>query len=152
MTATNQPTGSTVVDAVSPMGHAHRLVRFVSVGVVGFVVSTAILAVLVGHLPNLLASLLATEVAILGNYTLHEFFTFKTGRVAVRRAMVYNASAAVGLVITAVAFDQISRQVPEWPLVVRNLAAVASGTLSNFLLSSRFVWGLWGRRDAPGQA
>src|SRR5690606_26750346 len=109
---------------VTDMGRVQRLVRFVLVGGVGFVVSTAVLAMLVGQgLPNFVASLLATETAIIGNYLLHEVFTFGTRQLSWRRLGTYNLAAALGLVITAVAFDLISRSVPDWPLVVRNLGA-----------------------------
>lgn len=123
------------------MGRLERLVRFVMVGGLGFVVSTAILALLVSQgLPNFLSSLLATEFVIIMNYLLHEVFTFGTRQFTVRRLLTYNLAAGLGLLITAGAFDLISRSV-DWPLVVRNLAAVACGTTSNFLLSARFVWG-----------
>lgn len=122
-------------------GRLDRLARFVLVGGVGFVVSTALLAVLVGRgLPNFLASLLATEGAIVLNYSLHELFTFGTRQLTWRRLATYNAAAALGLVITAAAFDALSRTT-DLPLVVRNLLAVGCGTGSNFLLSSRLVWG-----------
>ena len=127
---------------VTDMHRGERLVRFVLVGGIGFVVSTAVLAVLVDRgLPNFVASLLATETAIIGNYLLHEVFTFGTRELSWRRLGTYNLAATLGLVITAVAFDAISRSVPDWPLVLRNLGAVACGTASNFLLSAKFVWG-----------
>lgn len=123
------------------MGGIRRLVRFVAVGGVGFLVSTAVLALLVRRgLPNFLASLLATEVAIVGNYVGHEVFTFGTRQLTWRRLGGYNAAAVVGLVLTAAAFDAISRAT-DLPLVVRNLLAVGCGTTSNFLLSARLVWG-----------
>jgi putative flippase GtrA len=135
------PTSPPAGGEVSEMGRVQRLVRFVAVGGVGFVVGTLLLAVFVDRgLPNFLASLLATECAIINNYVLHEVFTFGTRRLTLRRLGTYNLAAALGLVITAVAFDGISRVV-DWPLVVRNLLAVGCGTTSNFLLSSRFVWG-----------
>ena len=122
-------------------GRLDRLIRFVLVGGVGFVVSTALLAVLVTQgVPNFLASLIATEGAIVLNYSLHEVFTFGTRQLTWRRLATYNAAAALGLVITAAAFDVLSRTTG-LPLVVRNLLAVGCGTGSNFLLSSRFVWG-----------
>ncbi len=136
VTATSTTTGQVV-----EMSRVQRLVRFVCVGSVGFLFSTGVLAVLVGQgLPNFLASLLATEAAIVLNYVGHEMFTFGTRRVTWRRLATYNLSAALGLVITAVAFDAISR-VTDLPLVVRNLVAVGCGTTSNFLISSRLVWG-----------
>ena len=126
---------------VSDIGRLERLVRFLMVGGVGFVVSTTLLALLTGRgVPNFLASLLATEMVIVLNYMLHEVFTFGTRRLTWRRLGAYNLAAGLGLLITAGAFDAISR-VTDLPLVVRNLLAVASGTTSNFLLSARFVWG-----------
>lgn len=143
MTATERSTtsGAAAAGQVAEMGRVQRLARFVCVGGVGFVFSTAVLAVLVGQgLPNFLASLLATEAAIVLNYVGHEMFTFGTRQVTWRRLATYNLSAALGLVITAAAFDAISRGT-DLPLVVRNLLAVGCGTASNFLISSRFVWG-----------
>ena len=126
---------------VRDMGRVHRLARFVLVGGIGFVVNTILVAVLTGRgVPNLVASLLATETVIIMNYTLHEAFTFGTRQLTLRRLGAYNLAAALGLVITAVAFDLVSRGT-DLPLVVRNLVAVACGTGSNFLLSARFVWG-----------
>ena len=126
---------------VSDLRRIDRLVRFLLVGGVGFVVSTGLLALLTGRgVPNFLASLLATEAVIVLNYSLHEVFTFGTRQLRLRRLATYNLAAALGLVITAVAFDLVSRST-DLPLVVRNLLAVACGTGSNFLLSSRFVWG-----------
>lgn len=145
MTTTDSTTTTTSAGApvgdVTSMGGIQRLARFVAVGAVGFVVSTAVLAVLVGQgLPNFVASLLATEVAIVGNYMLHEVFTFGTRQLTWRRLGAYNLAAGLGLLITAGAFDVISRTT-DLPLVLRNLLAVASGTTSNFLLSARLVWG-----------
>ncbi len=126
---------------VSDLGRIDRLTRFVMVGGVGFVVSTTLIALLTSRgVPNFLASLLATETVIILNYSLHEVFTFGTRQLTLRRLGTYNLAAALGLVITAVAFDVVSRST-DLPLVVRNLMAVACGTGSNFLLSSRFVWG-----------
>ena len=123
------------------MGRVHRLARFLLVGGIGFVVNTALVALLTGRgVPNLVASLLATETVILMNYTLHEVFTFGTRQLTLRRLGTYNLAAALGLVITAVAFDVVSRTTG-LPLILRNLVAVACGTGSNFLLSARFVWG-----------
>lgn len=142
MTTDATPPPAPTKGEVSDMHRVERLVRFVMVGGIGFVISTAVLAVLVGRgLPNFVASLLATETAILGNYLLHEAFTFGTRELSWRRLGTYNLAAALGLVITAVAFDLVSRSAPDWPLVLRNLAAVACGTGSNFLLSAKFVWG-----------
>lgn len=127
---------------LTEMGRLQRLARFVTVGVLGFGVSTAGLWVLVGQgLPDFLASLLATEVAVIHNYLWHEAVTFGTKQVTWRRLVTYNLAAGVGLVITATAFALISRALPDVPLVVRNLLAVGCGTTSNFVLSMRFVWG-----------
>jgi len=135
------PTGTARGEVVH-MGRLERLVRFVMVGGLGFVVSTAILALLVAQgLPNFVASLTATEIVIVMNSLLHERFTFGTRVFTWRRLLTYNLAAGLGLVITAVAFDLISRGAPDLALVVRNLLAVACGTASNFLLSARFVWG-----------
>ena len=126
---------------VTEMGRINRLVRFVLVGGIGFLVSTGLIAVMTGRgVPNFVASLLATETVIVLNYSLHEVFTFGTRQLTLRRLGTYNLAAALGLVITAVAFDAISRGT-DLPLIVRNLMAVACGTASNFLLSARYVWG-----------
>ena len=151
MTATERSVapGSAATGQVAEMGRVQRLVRFVGVGGVGFLFSTGVLAVLVGRgLPNFVASLLATEAAIVLNYTGHEMFTFGTRQVTWRRLATYNASAALGLVITAVVFDAISRGT-DLPLVVRNLLAVGCGTTSNFLISARLVWGTKAGAVAP---
>ena len=127
---------------LTDMGRLQRLVRFLAVGVVGFGVSTLVLWVLVGRgLPDFLASLLATEVAIVHNYLWHEVVTFGTRQATWRRLVTYNLAAGVGLLITATAFAVASRVLPDVPLVARNLLAVGCGTTSNFLLSMRFVWG-----------
>lgn len=143
MTTTEEASVATtdVAAEVVAMSRLQRLFRFVCVGGLGFVFSTTVLALLVGQgLPNFVASLLATEAAIILNYVGHEMVTFGTRRLTWRRLATYNASAALGLLITAVAFDAISRGT-DLPLVVRNLLAVGCGTASNFLISSRFVWG-----------
>jgi dolichol-phosphate mannosyltransferase len=130
--------------------HAHRFSRFALVGAAGVLVNNGLLAFLVevGGLRHLVAALLATEAAIIGNFALNDRWTFRDRRGAapslgaqVRRAGRYNAVALGGM---ALSLSMIAALTGWWGLhyLVANLCAIATATLWNYVVNARFTWAL----------
>ena len=126
--------------------HTARLLRFALVGGAGVLVNYAILAGLVelGHLPRLLAAALATEGAILSNFTLNNSWTF--GDVACHhslpaRAARYNFFALGGLLISVAVLGVLVYVFGLYYLIA-NLFAIGAATLWNYAANARWTWRL----------
>ena len=127
-----------------------RFVRFGLVGLSGVVVNTAVLWALVQgvRLPVILASVCATEIAILSNFWLNDQWTFRTTlqqSSVIRRLLRFNGVALVGLVITAALLLALTTYVG-LPLLLANGIAVIGAMGWNYILSTRWAW-----RSAPQQ-
>lgn len=123
-----------------------RLLKFGLVGVSGLLVNSTILVLLVqgGRLPPALGGVLATEVAILSNFALHDRWTFQDVRHSrgwFERAFRFNLSALGGLLINVTVLSVLSSRFHLFYLIA-NIFAVGAGCLCNYLLSSRFAWDL----------
>ncbi|MGH2459819.1 MAG: GtrA family protein [Chloroflexota bacterium] len=130
--------------SIAPETFDWRVVRFGLVGISGIVVNSIVLALLVqvGQLRPPLAGALATEVAIVSNFVLHDRWTFRDARASRRwssRALRYNLSALGGLSITVATLTALTNGLHLYYLIA-NVFAVGAGCLCNYLLSSRFAW------------
>jgi dolichol-phosphate mannosyltransferase len=121
-----------------------RLIRFGLVGISGIVVNTAILWTLV-HRTGLavpLASMLATEVAIISNFLLNDRWTFRAGarRHGVwLRLLPFNGVALGGMVLTAVLLTTLTNYAG-LPLLIANVLAVGGAMIWNYVMNTRWTW------------
>jgi cellulose synthase/poly-beta-1,6-N-acetylglucosamine synthase-like glycosyltransferase/putative flippase GtrA len=118
--------------------------RFGLVGLSGVLVNSAalwVLAVILG-LPTLLASLLATETAILTNFLLNDRWTFRSQGYSHRlgrRLLRYHGVAASGAVITVGLLALLTARTT-LPLLAANLLAIGVATIWTYSVSSRWAW------------
>lgn len=128
--------------------HAGRLVRFALVGASGVLVNNGLLLLLVEvcGLHRLAAALLATEMAILGNFALNDGWTFRDRRAGsrspgdlARRAGRYNLVAAGGLLLSLVVIAALTGWCG-FHYLAANLIAIALATLWNYAVNARFTW------------
>ena len=121
-----------------------RPIRFGLVGLSGAVVNTGVLWGLVWGLglPVLLASALATEVAILSNFLLNDCWTFRTAAHQgnlVRRLLRFNGVALGGMAITTAVLVALTAH-GHLPLLFANLLAVGAAMAWNYVVNSRWTW------------
>lgn len=118
------------------------LPRFLLVGAAGVAVNEALLYLLHGRLAVhlIVASAVATECAILGNYVGNELFTFHVRRLHLGRMLRFNAVALGGLVLT-VGTLWLLRHLTPWHYLVDNLVAIGAGSTWNFAVNFRWTWG-----------
>lgn len=119
--------------------------RFGLVGLSGVVINLLVLAALVrvGG-PHLLASFLATEVAIVNNFTWNNLWTFKQQAALstysnltcfMRCFLVSNLTALLTLGLFAV-FSGIGG----WHYLLAQVGAIGISMVVNFLVSCQFIW------------
>jgi len=130
--------------------HRRRLARFALVGLSGVLLNMGLLVALVeaAGLDEILAATIATEAAILSNFSLNDRWTFGDARSPLgrlRRAAQYNAIALGGLLISVTALAVLTRGVGLHYLLA-NLVAVLAGFAWNYALNARMTWG------SPGSA
>lgn len=120
-----------------------RPLRFGVVGISGLLVNSAILWLLARelHLSVALASVLATEAAILSNFLLNDQWTFRGAhqRSLYARLLRFNGVALGGMAITATILTALTR-FTHLHLLLANLLAVGAATLWNYLVNSRWTW------------
>jgi putative flippase GtrA len=126
-----------------------RPLRFGLVGISGLVVNTAVLWALVrlAGLPLLVASALASEVAILNNFMLNDRWTFRTARPGHsfgQRFLRFNGTALGGMALTMLVLAILTHYSP-LPLLLANLLAIGSAIGWNYIANSRWTW----RGSAP---
>lgn len=126
--------------------HASRLIRFALVGGAGTLVNYALLYSLVelAHVPRLVAAALATEVAILSNFTLNNAWTFRGADCEhsfLARAARYNLFALGGLLISVSVLGVLVYLFGVYYLVA-NLFAIGMATLWNYAANARWNWRL----------
>lgn len=119
--------------------------RFGVVGISGIIVNTVVLWLLVRglQLPLLLATVLATEAAIVTNFALHHVWTFggqRDDRTLLRRFATFNLAMIGGMIITALLLALLIYATP-LPLLAANIFAIGCATGWNYLASSRWAWG-----------
>ena len=119
----------------------YRPIKFALVGASGILVNEGLLWLLVTlFLPIYLASAIAIESSILGNFTLNDIWTFKfkkTGKWYVR-CLKYHLSVAVGGFVnygTLLALVTFGLN-----YLIANLFGIFLGFIANYILSERVVW------------
>ena len=124
----------------------HRLrrpIRFGLVGLSGVVVNTSVLWALLRavHLPVLLASAVATEIAILSNFALNDCWTFHAVRQHpfLIRLLRFNGVSLGGLSITALLLTLLTSY-SGLHLLLANLLAIGGAMTWNYVVNSRWTW------------
>jgi dolichol-phosphate mannosyltransferase len=126
-------------------GRARRLVKFSAVGASGVAINTGALALLAGslHVPYLLASVLATQVAIFSNFIMSEWFVFRGSHSdhsrrfrCVNYVLVCNASLALTVPLLALFVSVIGTGV-----LVANLLALSLVFALRFTIADAYLWG-----------
>lgn len=122
-----------------------RPIRFGIVGVSGVVVNSVVLWVLVHivALPPVIASIVATEVAIINNFFLNDSWTFRridSHHSLIQRFLRFNGVSLGGLIITVTALTLLMA-IGYFPLLIANLLAIGCATIWNYALNSRWTWG-----------
>jgi dolichol-phosphate mannosyltransferase len=121
-----------------------RLVRFAAVGSVGVVVNTAVLGLLTGalHLWYVIASVLATQVAIVSNYALTELLVFRTVRSArslgtrfTGYVLLNNGALALNAPLLVVFVSVVGIQ-----LLVANVLTMVLLVAVRFAVADGFLW------------
>jgi dolichol-phosphate mannosyltransferase len=120
-----------------------RLMRFGLVGVSGIVVNTAVLWLLVAgaRLAVPLASVVATEVAIVSNFLLNDRWTFRAGEQHGfwGRLLRFNGVALGGMLLTAVLLTGLTHYAGV-PLLIANVLAVGGAMAWNYVINTRWTW------------
>jgi len=123
-----------------------RISRFVTVGAIGFVLQLGALALLTQAVrwPYEPATALAVALAVLHNFWWHERWTWRdrtaagglAGRIARYYVTTGATSIAGNLAMTAIGVELFG-----WSPIAANIVAVAGSSLSNFIISDRWVFG-----------
>jgi putative flippase GtrA len=121
-----------------------RWLKFNAVGGMGVAVQVAALALLKSglHLNYLLATAAAVELALLHNFVWHERWTWRDrgadGRTG-RLVRFHLANGVVSIVVNLVLMRILVGRM-HWPYLAANVAAIATGSVVNFLLGDRLVF------------
>ncbi len=124
--------------AISRRRDGWRPARFVSVGLMGFVLQTAALHVLTAwaNLSYLPATVLAVEIAILHNFLWHERWTWRSrtqgAPTRLARLARFNGLSGVVSIVGNVGLTGLLVEVGDLPLLLANLTAVVSLSLVNY--------------------
>jgi dolichol-phosphate mannosyltransferase len=125
-------------------GHAGRFTRFAAVGASGVLVNNAVLYLAVErlHLQPVLGAVLATETAILSNFTLNDRWTFRDiegSRTWFGRLVHYNVVVLGGLVIAVLTLFVLT----SWfhvHYLAANFVGIAAGTAWNYCMNVAITW------------
>ena len=132
------------VTARALAAHAGRFARFGAVGASGVLVNNIVLFLLVdrAQFNPVLAAVIATEAAVLSNFSLNDRWTFadmRGRRTWLGRAAHYNVVVLGGLVIAVLTLFALT----SWfhiHYLVANLAGIAAGMLWNYAVNLRVTW------------
>lgn len=123
----------------------YRMVKFSIVGTLGIGVNEGLLYLLVEkfNVPIPYASPLAIWASIISNFTLNEFWTFKSKRVrglynTILRLVKYHAATFLGALTNYIVLLTLSAINVYYLLA--NLIGILFGFLVNYALSEHFVW------------
>src|SRR5262245_55882577 len=126
-----------------PLKRFARPIRFGLVGLSGVVVNTSVLWVLARgvHLSVPLASVLATETAILSNFALNDRWTFRAARQHpfLMRLLRFNGVSLGGLAITTLLLTLLTSY-GGLHLLLANLLAIGGAMTWNCAVNSRWTW------------
>ena len=128
----------------SPM--VSKFIKFGMVGGAGAVINTIILwgLTMIG-MEDLIAVVIATELAIIFNFFANHMFTFKDrqeGHLG-KKFLTFQGVSLVGLACTLLIVALLKMQFgtdPKWHLLVWNLIAIIISSLVNFTLNMKFTW------------
>ncbi len=134
-------------------------VKYGIVGLSGIGVNLLVMAVILHQttLRDWRASLVASIVSTMSNYTWNNFWTFRHrahgGLTFFRRYVTYLAVSLLGLAVTTIIYAvsshalgstlqrrQIASMVPISGLLLCQLVAILAGTLFNYVLNRTFTW------------
>jgi len=119
-------------------------VKFGIVGGSGVVVNFAAFWIMTTILEvnHLIASAIATEIAILNNFTLNHLWTFRDRRSEMSlgvRLLYFHGSRILGLLVTVGSLYLLA-DIIGINMFLAYLIAIGLGTLTNFVTSDLFVW------------
>ena len=116
------------------------MIRFGAVGLIGAGVNLGVLWVLYGQLrlPGPLASALAVEVSIVGNFIGNNRFTFGERTMSAARFVRYNLTSLGGLGITFVTFTVLTQRTLN-PYLAQ-VVGIGLATGWNFAASVLWTW------------
>jgi putative flippase GtrA len=119
-----------------------RLSKFMLVGGTGVLVNNLTLLILFQwvHLPLLVASVLASELAIINNFYWNDRWTFKSTRISLSRFARFNLVSLSGLLITTGTLWLLVSHLGLYYLVA-NLLGISLAMVWNFAVNSRWTWG-----------
>jgi len=119
-----------------------RVSKFLVVGGTGVLVNSLALLMLFqwAHLPLLVASALAVELAIVNNFWWNDRWTFKRTQLSWQRFARFNLVSLAGLIITTGTLWVLVRQLGVYYLTA-NLLGIAVATAWNFVANSLWTWG-----------
>ncbi len=126
------------------LAQAGRFARFGAVGASGVLVNNIVLFLLVDHarFNPVAAAVVATEAAVLSNFTLNDRWTFadmRGKRTWLGRAAHYNVVVLGGLLIAVLTLFALT----SWfhiHYLVANLAGIAAGMVWNYAVNLRVTW------------
>jgi putative flippase GtrA len=118
-----------------------RLVRFGIVGLVGVGVNLAIVRLLFGdlHWAAPLASAIAVEVSIVGNFLGNNRWTFGERTISIARFLRYNLASLGGLAITSLTFTLLLQHTSA-PYLLADAVGIGLATGWNFGASILWTW------------
>ena len=130
---------------------SRTFIRFGLVGASGVAVNLGLFAILLrSGVSGFIASPIATEVSIIGNFLLNNYWTFRhrgaTGRLHVR-GLKFNVVSVAALAISYSTFVILSLLQPTLAPAVRQLAGIVPATLINYFLNS--YWTFRSESDPP---
>ncbi|HZU66416.1 MAG TPA: GtrA family protein [Ktedonobacteraceae bacterium] len=119
-----------------------RLGKFLVVGGTGILVNSFALLLLYRwmHLPLIVASAMAVELAILNNFIWNDRWTFGCSQISWRRFVRFNVVSLGGLVVSTGALWILVSRLGLYYLAA-NLLGIALATVWNFAASSLWAWG-----------
>jgi putative flippase GtrA len=121
-----------------------RWLKFNTVGAIGIAVQLGALAILKGAfgVNYLAATAIAVETAVLHNYVWHELWTWRDRREGSRigRLLRFNLSNGAVSIAVNLVLMRLLVGAQHIPYLIANLAAIAAGSLANFLLGEFFVF------------
>jgi dolichol-phosphate mannosyltransferase len=126
--------------------------RFLIVGLLGTLVNLAVLWLLVeAGLPQLLASALATEAAIISNFIWNDRWTFGANLTHHRISLPVRFARFQGVTIVTALLTlglfALFNRVAHLPYLLAQFVAIGITTIANYMINSRFTWQL----AHPGQ-
>lgn len=121
------------------------LLKFLTVGTVGFAVNAALWRALLAAFPLGLgaAQLLAGEAAIISNFTFNSLWTFRdrdTKRGLISQFLQYNVTAYVSVIISAVVVEVLGYLFGTAPRLRYLFIGVVVATAWNFLISNYWIF------------